>query len=162
MATQTVTKKRTRKVAISAKDSLISAKKATAKATLQVEAFLGSYAEAQCAAEELKKVMDDLSSNIDKKMKEHNLDPVEHAGWTAERVDVKTNGKNTTDPEKLFDLLEDNDDIDSFWGAVTVSATKVKKVVTGKEYDSITDSVPGKITGQKLKLAPTKKTVTSK
>lgn len=131
-------------------------------ATIRVEVLLKEYAELQRRAEELKAGMDTTFKAIDIAMKENELDSIEYAGWNAARVDVKTNSKNTTDPMKLFDLLEDNNDLESFWGAVTVSSTKVKAVVTGKEYASITETIPGHVTGQKLKLTPTKKTVTSK
>jgi hypothetical protein len=154
----TVTVKRTRKVAINAKKAKLSAE----KSKLKVEAMLELYADAQREAEELKATMDELFADIDKTMFDGRISDVECAGWKASQVSIKTNQKNTTDAHALYDLMVKNDEVDEFWGAVTVSAAKVKKVVTGKEYAAITETVPGKVTGTKLKVSPTKKTVTSK
>ena len=131
-------------------------------ARIEVEILLEEYSELQKKAEELKAQMDEVFGSIDKTMNKSKLMEVDSVGWNASIVDVKTNTKNVTDAHKLYKILEKNGDEEDFWGAVNVSAVKVKKVVTGKEYASITETTPGKVTGTKLKVTPTKKTVTSK
>lgn len=134
----------------------------TVTPTGRVEAMLAEYASIQVKTEELKLKMDSLFISIDQTMTENGLDLIDSSGWNAAIVDIKTNTKNVTDPKRLYDLLEINDDLESFWKSVAVSATKVKKYITGKEYALITDTIPSKITGKKLKVIPTKKTVISK
>lgn len=82
-----------------------------------------------------------LCDELHKLMNTYRLPQLESEHGTAEVYRPKGKASNTVDAKAFYERVSEDD----FFECVKVSVTKAKEVLSGKELDEITDTVPGKL-----------------
>lgn len=90
---------------------------------------------------------------LEREMKKYGLSVATTEVGIAEYVAPQGKTRNIINPRKMFDMVDE----DAFFDAVTVSVTRAKEILTGRELRSVTTSVPPEIKEPVLTVIPKSK-----
>lgn len=132
------------------------AKKVAAPSKAQMAAQvdrLNSIANLQTQIEDLQRRMAKEEASLFVFMTDNNLDHMDGENCFADIKQSAGKSVNLIDPKGLRGKLKNDAD---FYACISVSVTKAKEFLSGKELDGITTTIPGTAGPRKLKVSQVK------
>jgi uncharacterized protein YigA (DUF484 family) len=113
-----------------------------------MEEKLQSIANTMAEIDDLQMELQSLQAQLFMEMKEHKVPNIEIEKAVANVTRKMGKASNSIDPKKFFNAVARED----FFTAVSVSITKAKEVLSGKEYEKLVTHTPGKLGDEVLEI----------